>query len=183
MPTRRSSLPDLAGRPSRVRVLDNKKPGACEGTAEPKNSAILRYPVLQSGAAQDLAPWILVLSKDPGHWQAPPPRRSSLDLQMRNGLPQIRQFWKTKTVQLRIWKHVYLTPVVRLNLYTRRFTICIGPSPGVGWHLRPGGIRSTLDTGTAEPSESYRQLVHPQTRRKNKDVFEPSLRLRWKASD
>ena len=77
------------------------------------------------------------------------PRRSSLDLQMRNGLPQIRQFWKTKTVQLRIWKHVYLTPFVRLNLYTRRFTICIGPSPGVGWYLRPGGIRSTLDTGTA----------------------------------
>jgi hypothetical protein len=40
-------------------------PRAREGTAEPKNSAILRYPVLPSGAAQDLAPWILVLSKDP----------------------------------------------------------------------------------------------------------------------
>jgi hypothetical protein len=37
---------------------------ARESTAEPKNSAMLRYSVLQSGAAGDPAPWILLLSKD-----------------------------------------------------------------------------------------------------------------------
>jgi hypothetical protein len=35
-------------------------------------------------------------------------------------------------VQLRIWKQIYLTPLVRLNLYTRRLSISFGHRR-IGW--------------------------------------------------
>jgi hypothetical protein len=50
-------------------------------------------------------------------------------------------------MELRIWKRIYLTPFVRLNLYTRGFSISFGHR-GLGW-LTFGrrGIRGTLPTG------------------------------------
>jgi hypothetical protein len=49
-------------------------------------------------------------------------------------------------MQLRIWKQIYLTPLVRLNLYTRGFTISFGHRR-IGWiTFSKRGIRVTLHT-------------------------------------
>jgi hypothetical protein len=50
-------------------------------------------------------------------------------------------------MRLRIWKCIYLTPFVRMNLYTAGFSISFGHRR-IGW-LTFGrrGIRATLDTG------------------------------------
>jgi hypothetical protein len=50
-------------------------------------------------------------------------------------------------MQPRIWKQIYLSPFVRLNLYTRGFTISFGRHR-IGWvTFGRRGIRVTLDTG------------------------------------
>ena len=49
-------------------------------------------------------------------------------------------------MELRIWKHVYLTPFIRLNLYTRGFSVSFGHRR-CGWiTFSKRGIRETLDT-------------------------------------
>jgi hypothetical protein len=49
-------------------------------------------------------------------------------------------------MQLRIWRRIYLSPFVRLNLYTRGFTISFGHRR-IGWiAFGRRGIRETLDT-------------------------------------
>jgi hypothetical protein len=48
-------------------------------------------------------------------------------------------------MELRIWKRIYLSPFVRVNLYTRGFTISFGHR-GIGWiTFGRRGIRETLD--------------------------------------
>jgi hypothetical protein len=76
-------------------------------------------------------------------------------------------------MQLRIWKRIYLTPLVRLNLYSRGFSISVGHR-WIGW-LTFGrrGIRGTLDTGVPAvyifESQRWDQLAQkkePKSRRK-----------------
>ena len=51
-----------------------------------------------------------------------------------------------RAMQLRIWKRIYLSSFVRLNLYTKGFTISFGHR-GIGWiTFGQRGIRETLDT-------------------------------------
>lgn len=50
-------------------------------------------------------------------------------------------------MELRIWKRIYLTPFVRINLYTRGFTVSVGKR-GLGWiTFGRRGIRGTVPTG------------------------------------
>jgi hypothetical protein len=50
-------------------------------------------------------------------------------------------------MQLRIWKKLYLSPFIRVNFYTRGFTISFGDAR-IGWlTLGRRGVRGTLDTG------------------------------------
>jgi hypothetical protein len=50
-------------------------------------------------------------------------------------------------MELRIWKRIFLTPWIRLNLYTQGFSISVGHSR-IGWiTFGRRGIRATLDTG------------------------------------
>jgi hypothetical protein len=49
-------------------------------------------------------------------------------------------------MELRILKHVYLSPWIRLNLYTRGWSLSFGHRR-LGWlTLGPRGVRGTLDT-------------------------------------
>lgn len=49
-------------------------------------------------------------------------------------------------MQIRIWKQFYLTPFVRLNIYTKGFTVSIGHRR-IGWvTFGQRDIRGTLDT-------------------------------------
>jgi hypothetical protein len=49
-------------------------------------------------------------------------------------------------MELRIWKRVFITPFIRLNLYTRGFSVSFGHR-GLGWiTLGKRGIRETLNT-------------------------------------
>jgi hypothetical protein len=49
-------------------------------------------------------------------------------------------------MQLRIWKRLYLLPWLRLNLYTKGFTISVGHR-GLGWiTFGRRGIRATVPT-------------------------------------
>jgi hypothetical protein len=49
-------------------------------------------------------------------------------------------------MELRILKHVYLSPWIRLNLYTKGWSISFGHRR-LGWiTVGPRGIRATLDT-------------------------------------
>jgi hypothetical protein len=50
-------------------------------------------------------------------------------------------------MEIRLYKHVYLTPFIRLNLYTKGFSLSFGHAR-IGWlTLGRRGIRGTLDTG------------------------------------
>ena len=49
-------------------------------------------------------------------------------------------------MELRIWKRIYLTPFIRLNIYTKSFTVSFGHRK-LGWlTLARTGVRETLDT-------------------------------------
>jgi hypothetical protein len=49
-------------------------------------------------------------------------------------------------MELRVFKRIYLTPFVRLNLYTRGFSISFGKR-GLGWiSFGQRGVRETLST-------------------------------------
>jgi hypothetical protein len=49
-------------------------------------------------------------------------------------------------MQLRIWKHIYLCPFIRLNIFNRAISISFGKR-GLGWvTIGPRGLRGTLDT-------------------------------------
>jgi hypothetical protein len=54
-------------------------------------------------------------------------------------------------MQLRIWKQIYLSPLVRLKLYTQGFSISVGHSR-IGWiTIGRRGIRGTGDGYTRWP--------------------------------
>jgi hypothetical protein len=117
---------------------------------------LLRDSVLGGRGAQDPSHRILLLSKDPGHWQAPPKKHAKpgnntagnriCTASEQSGLTDVKRSsadpatLEDITVQLRILKHAYLTPCVRLRLYH-----LYRPVPGWLAYLRPGVIRSTLD--------------------------------------
>jgi hypothetical protein len=48
-------------------------------------------------------------------------------------------------MELRIWKRIYLSPFIRLNIYTRGFTVSFGHAR-IGWvTLGRRGVRETLE--------------------------------------
>jgi hypothetical protein len=63
-------------------------------------------------------------------------------------------------MQLRIWRRIYLTPFVRLNIYTKGFTISFGHFR-IGW-LTFGRreLRATVPTGVPGVYLSERQRWH-----------------------
>ena len=49
-------------------------------------------------------------------------------------------------MQLRVWKHIFIGPFARLNIYDGKVSISFGKRR-LGWlTLGPRGVRGTLDT-------------------------------------
>jgi hypothetical protein len=50
-------------------------------------------------------------------------------------------------MELRIWKRFCVTPWIRLNFYTRGFSLSVGHN-GIGWiTFGKSGVRGTIPTG------------------------------------
>jgi hypothetical protein len=69
-------------------------------------------------------------------------------------------------MELRILKHVYITPWIRLNLYTKGWSLSLGHRR-MGWiTVGPRGIRGTLDTPVSgiylSESRSWKDLTRPR---------------------
>jgi hypothetical protein len=49
-------------------------------------------------------------------------------------------------MEIRIWKKIYLTPWIRLNLYTKGWSLSFGHN-GIGWlTIGKSGLRGTIST-------------------------------------
>jgi hypothetical protein len=75
-------------------------------------------------------------------------------------------------MQLRIWKRVYLSPFVRLNLYTRGLSISFGHrriGPDYVQQARNSGDTGCAHTGCMPLSEGQQWLeMQPQHTKKNR---------------
>jgi hypothetical protein len=50
-------------------------------------------------------------------------------------------------MEIRIWRRFFITPFLRVNLYTRGFTVSLGHNE-IGWiTFGKSGVRGTIPTG------------------------------------